>query len=147
MKIETHIKILLNSFRHWTGKDLVPVDKDIEKCIQNLWKTPFVIVSHGVEKDPILNYGNEMALKLWEMSWDEFVKIPSRLTVEPVNQEARDRLLARVTLNGFIEDYSGVRITSTGKRFFIEKAIVWNLLDQNNNYCGQAATFSDWRYL
>ncbi len=138
-----HLQILLKSFRHWTGNDFFPEHSNIHE----ISKAPFVLISHGIEKDPILNYGNEMALKLWEMSWDEFVKTPSRLTAETVSQAERDRLLARVTQQGFIDDYSGVRISSSGKRFLIENAIVWNLLDENNQYYGQAATFSHWRYL
>ena len=32
----------------------------------------------------MLNYGNRAALTLWEMSWEELTRTPSRLTAEPV---------------------------------------------------------------
>jgi hypothetical protein len=68
--------------------------------------------------------------------------MPSRKCVEPVTQEERDRLLAAAATKGYIDNYSGVRISSTGKRFQIEDVILWNVLDEQNQRCGQAAVFS-----
>lgn len=80
-------------------------------------------------------------MQLFEMSWDEFTRLPSRKSAESPNQEERSRHLALVKKNGFIDHYSGVRISSRGKRFLIENAVVWNLIDTGGNYRGQAATF------
>ncbi|MFI3122781.1 MAG: MEKHLA domain-containing protein [Methylococcales bacterium] len=55
--------------------------------------------------------------------------------------------MAQVTADGFIDNYQGVRISKTGKRFKISNAIVWNLVDDNGIYQGQAACFSDWEFL
>ncbi len=111
------------------------------------FEVPFVLVSHGTEADPILNYGNAAALALWEMSWEELTRTPSRLTAEAPNREERARLLAAVAECGFIDDYSGVRISKTGRRFRIAQATVWNLLDERGQDAGQAATFSRWEFL
>ena len=97
--------------------------------------------------DPVLNYGNAAALVLWEMPWAELTRTPSRLTAETPNREERARLLATVTARGFIDDYSGVRISKTGRRFRIAQATVWNLLDGCGNYSGQAALFSRREFL
>lgn len=112
-----------------------------------LFGAPFVLVSHGTEVDPVLNYGNRAALALWEMSWEELTRTPSRLTAEPVAREERARLLAQVTQHGHIADYSGVRITKSGRRFRIARAIVWNLRDGAGMHCGQAAMFDRWDFL
>ncbi|MFZ3166083.1 MAG: MEKHLA domain-containing protein [Candidatus Methanoperedens sp.] len=77
----------------------------------------------------------------------DFIKMPSRLTAEPVNREDRERLLEEVRRNGYIDTYRGVRISGKGRRFLIEKGTVWNIVDENNKYAGQAATFSRWTYL
>jgi hypothetical protein len=81
------------------------------------------------------------------MSWAELTRTPSRLTAEAPNREERARLLAAVTARGFIDDYSGIRISKTGRRFRIAQATVWNLLDEGGQHCGQAATFSSWEFL
>ncbi|MDE0827408.1 MAG: MEKHLA domain-containing protein [Akkermansiaceae bacterium] len=67
-----------------------------------------------------------------------------RFTAQAPNRAERARLLERVTTHGFIDDYSGVPISSTGQRFHIDQATVWNLLDDNGNKIGQAATFAQW---
>lgn len=94
-----------------------------------------------------MNYGNRAALALWEMSWEELTRTPSRLTAEAPNREARAKLLEAVARRGFIDDYSGVRISKTGRRFRIARATVWNLLTGDNQPCGQAAMFDRWEFL
>jgi hypothetical protein len=106
-----------------------------------------VVVSHGIEPDPVLNYGNRAALRLWEMSWEEFTRTPSRLTAEAPDRVERARLLQAVSQHGCIEDYSGVRISRTGRRFKIARATVWNLLSDSGEPCGQAAVFDQWQEL
>ena len=53
-------------------------------------------------------------------------------------------MLARLERHDLVDDYSGVRIAADGSRFRIERATVWNLLDENGARHGQAATFADW---
>ena len=48
---------------------------------------------------------------------------------------------------GAIEDYAGVRVSANGRRFMIEGATVWNVVDEDGRYYGQAATFPRWREL
>ena len=138
---------LLRSFKHWTGRDLIAPADASNRSAEELFHAPCAVVSHGTEPDPILNYGNQIALALWEMPWETFTQTPSRLTAEPVSREERARLLEEVTREGFIDRYKGIRISRSGRRFLIEQALVWNLLDGEGKYCGQAATFSRWRYL
>lgn len=73
--------------------------------------------------------------------------LASRLSSEaPVDHE-RIRLLDEVARRGYIEDYCGVRISASGRRFEIAGATVWNLIDEAGLYCGQAAKITQWRYL
>ncbi len=132
---------------HFTGRRLLDVDLDGIDLARALYEAPMVVVSHGTESDPVLNYGNATALSLWGMSWEEFTKTPSRFTAEAPNREERARLLAAVTAGGHIDDYSGVRITRDGRRFRIARATVWNLVTESGEPCGQAATFSRWEWL
>jgi hypothetical protein len=146
-QIIKHIEYLLQSYKRWTGHELIPPESSPHECAKALFDQPFVVLSHGTQADPILNYGNKAALDLWELTWEEFTKMPSRLTAEPVNREDREHLLEQVRRNGFIDTYSGVRITGSGRRFLIERGTVWNIVDKKNKYVGQAATFSEWKYV
>lgn len=140
-------QLLLDSFHHWTGRELIVRQGAPVAQAEALFGAPFVVVSHGTEEDPILNYGNRMALALWEKSWEEFTRTPSRLTAEPVNRTERERMLVQAAACGFIDDYRGVRISGSGKRFLVEHAVVWNVIDAQGTVQGQAATFSQWSFL
>ncbi|HEY9205134.1 MAG TPA: MEKHLA domain-containing protein [Candidatus Methanoperedens sp.] len=142
-----HIQRLLDSYRHWTGRELIPAEKPPKERTRALFYQPFIVLSHGTQEDPILNYGNQAALALWEMTWEEFTSMPSSLTAEPMNRAERARILSQVTRNGYVDDYRGVRISKSGRRFLVERATVWNILDENGRYAGQAATFDHWTYL
>jgi hypothetical protein len=138
---------LLASYRHWIGTELLEPHGGPAVASRSLFHAPFVVVSHGIEKDPMLNYGNRMALNLWEMSWDELTATPSRLTAEAINRAERERMLREADTRGHIADYRGVRISKSGRRFLIERAVVWNVVDSTGRRLGQAATFSEWRFL
>ena len=156
-------QLIARSLKHWTGRTLLPgagvqasagsPDKlklELQRgapFAEKVFQAPFVLVSHGTEADPVLNYGNAAALALWEMAWAELTRTPSRLTAEAPNREERARLLAAVAANCFIDDYSGIRISKNGRRFRIAQATVWNLLDERGNFAGQAAMFSRWEFI
>ncbi len=138
------IRWLLDSHARWLERELVDRSGEIEAQSERLFRAPFVVVSHADSEDPVLNYGNRQALDLWEMDWAEFTATPSRLTAEPVNRDERADMLRRVAAHGFVTDYRGVRISRTGRRFLVERATVWNVVDEDGGKRGQAAAFSRW---
>lgn len=141
---EAHARLLMDSYRRLTGKELIEATEDASPA-DVMAEAAAIVLSHGTENDPVLNYGNKAAMALWEMDWDAFVRTPSRLTAEPMEREERAGFLARVAKQGFVDDYTGIRVSSTGKRFYILNATVWNLEDENGTIRGQAATFSAYR--
>jgi hypothetical protein len=146
-KIVSWTQIILDSYQKIVKNELIVRENNPIDETKVLYHAPFVVVSHDTQTDPILNYGNEIALNLWEMSWDIFIKTPSRLTAEPMNRQDREEMLKLVNARGFIDNYRGVRISSKGKRFYIDRAIVWNLVTPENELCGQAAAFSEWSFI
>ncbi len=140
-------QMIARSLKHFTQRELLPGNFSPAELAEKVFHAPFVLVSHGTEADPVLNYGNQAALALWETTWDELTRTPSRLTAEAPNRAERARLLAAVTQHGFIDDYSGIRISKTGRRFKISRATVWNLLSENGQPGGQAAMFAQWELL
>lgn len=142
-----HSRLLLDSYRHLTGKSL-PVDsKDAVQIAKQLFHAPFAVLSHDTSTDPVFNYANLAALKLFGFSWEEFTALPSRLSAEPVDRAEREKLLQAVSTKGFIDHYQGIRITREGARFQIIDAVVWNLHDAGGVYRGQAACIEHWRML
>ena len=140
-------QLLLNSFRHWTTRELLERVGDPGCQAHKLFRSPFVVVSHGMEEDPLLNYGNQVALQLWVLTWEQLVKTPSRLTAELTNRAEREWMLEQARTRGYLDTYRGVRISSTGRRFLVENALIWNVVDAKGQRVGQAATFSQWTWL
>lgn len=140
--LQRKLILIAESFQRLTGKTLVD-----NPSPEAFWNAPRVIVAHGTEADPVFFYGNRLALEVFAMDFQSFIQLPSRYSAEPVNREERARLLERVSRDGFIDDYSGVRISAKGQRFQIAQAVVWNLIDAEGRVHGQAATFDRWRVL
>lgn len=139
-----HLKLLRRSLRACTGRDLIEGAVSDTEAARRVFHAPFVLLSHNADADPIFTYGNLQALALFGVSWEQLTTMPSRLTAEWPERQERERLLAEVAAKGVIEDYSGIRKAFDGKRFRIQRATVWNLVDPNGIYRGQAATFQDW---
>ena len=138
------VTLLCQSLIHWGGPNLVPPDIPEPDAARFLYHAPFVLVSHDTRPDPVFQYGNETALRLFEMSWEEFTNLPSRLSAETLHQDDRNRLLAEVSAHGMIRNYAGIRISRGGHRFRIRNGMVWNLLGADGRACGQAACFKHW---
>ena len=135
--------LLAASFAHWTGRALI-ASADIAEA---LYHAPFALVSHGTQADPIFRYANRTAQQLWGLDWDAFIRMPSRLTAEPVAAAERQRLLDTATRQGYVDDYRGVRITADGRRFRIEDTSLWNVTDAAGTRHGQAALIPQWTWL
>ena len=135
---------LILSFRTCVGRDLITASGDEIENAKALFAAPFALLSHGMQDDPVLNYGNHTALTLWEMDFARFTQMPSRLTAEPMLREERQRLLETAARKGYIDDYSGVRISASGRRFLISNVVLWTVTDAHGAKCGQAAVFDTW---
>jgi hypothetical protein len=141
-----HAMRLVESHLRLTGRALLPGGAAAEVA-RALYRAPFVVLSHDTGDDPLFTYANLAAQERFELPWAEIVGMPSRFSAEPLARDERQRLLERVARDGYIDDYSGVRIAKSGRRFMIRRATVWNLVDAHGGKVGQAATFSDWQAL
>lgn len=134
-------ELLTESFARLVGAPLVPEGATAPWLYED---APFVVVAHNTDADPRFVYANKRAQACFEYPWDEFITLPSRLSAEAPNREERARVLEAVTRDGFIRGYRGVRISKSGRRFWIDDGIVWQLLDADGVSRGQAATFASW---
>ncbi|AFY74029.1 MEKHLA domain-containing protein [Synechococcus sp. PCC 7502] len=142
-----HVELLRLSFKRLIGKEFFSAAISDQDLAKSIFYAPFMLLSHNTAPDPIFNYGNQTALHLFEMTWQELTKLPSRQSAEPILQEERSLLLKTVSEQGYINNYSGVRISKSGKRFLLQNAIVWNLIDAQGVYYGQAAICDQWDFL
>ena len=138
-------QLILGNHRRLFGRDLVAID-DPARAAEILFDAPPAVLSAlgPFGSDHLFNYANRTALNLFEYQWNELIGQPSSKSAEPVHREERRRLLDEVGRHGFIQNYSGIRISRTGRRFRIVNATVFNLLDNAGDYLGQAATFARW---
>ncbi|MEY2700382.1 MAG: hypothetical protein RIQ52_1137 [Pseudomonadota bacterium] len=139
---------IAGSYTHWTGQSLCPaIHLDSSQQAQWLHAAPWALLAHDGQPDPVFIYGNQQAQSLFAMDMATLCRTPSRLSAERPLQHERAQLLETVARQGFISHYSGIRISSEGRRFRIQDAWVWNLLDDDGQACGQAACFDRWTWL
>ncbi len=134
--------LLTGSYERLVGEALVPEGADAKWLYE---QAPFAVLAHDGSNDPKFIYANKCAQACFEYSWDEITKLPSRLSAGPADRAERRALLDQVAQHGFMSGYRGVRVAKSGRRFFIEEGIVWELIDAEGHAHGQAATFSSWR--
>ncbi|HEY0219045.1 MAG TPA: MEKHLA domain-containing protein [Afipia sp.] len=132
--------LLTGSFARLVGGALVAEGQGPQWLYSD---APFAVLAHDGSSDPRFIYANCTAQTCFGYPWRELIGLPSRLSAEAPERAERQRLLEAVAREGFIADYKGVRIAKSGRRFWIEQAIVWQLIDSNGRLHGQAATFSD----
>jgi len=135
-------ELLRNSYARVVGRDLLQPGQDAGWLYR---RAPFALLAHNTESDPRFIYANCTAQKCFEYSWDELVQLRSRFSAQAPDQLERQSQLEEVTRNGYISGYRGVRISRSGRRFWIENAVVWQLLDETGMSHGQAAKFDSWR--
>lgn len=134
--------LLTGSFATLVGRPLVPPGRDAAWLYG---EAPFAVLAHDGGADPCFVYANRTAQACFEYDVDAIVGLPSRLSAEAPEREARQALLDAVARDGFAEGYRGVRVTRSGRRFWIEDGVVWSLRRPDGSVAGQAATFASWR--
>jgi len=138
--------LLVSSFRRTVGLEppfLEPAERPSAAWLYEEARHP--VLAHNTDPDPRFIYANKAAQACFEYGWDEMVSLPSRLSAEPVDREDRQRLLDSVARQGFATGYAGLRIAKSGRRFWIEDGVVWQLIDGDGAVRGQAATLAKWR--
>jgi PAS domain-containing protein len=133
-------KLLAESYSRLLGKSLVPDGLTLAQGARWLYdEAPFGILAHNTAPDPVFVYGNRRAQALFGYDWNEITSLHSRLSAEAPERRERQAFLDQVERDGFVTGYRGIRVTRSGARFWIENATVWQLVDGDGIYRGQAA--------
>ena len=89
-----HAELLLESYERLLHSPLIahgerqlhvlhtPIGDRVSRA-KALYESPVVVVSHDTRADPVFNYANLAAQRLFELEWDRFVQLPSRLSAGP----------------------------------------------------------------
>jgi hypothetical protein len=136
--------LLTSSYCRVLGKPLVAMGRGAQWLYHD---ANFVVVAHNTDQDPRFIYANRAAQICFGYSWDEFIALPSCLSAEAPDRAERQALLDTVTCKGFASGYRGLRITKSGRRFWIEDGLIWQLVGEDGLVSGQAATFRKWRHV
>src|SRR5690349_19634177 len=82
------LELIVESHQRLTGRPLLPDGGGPEA----LWAAPFVVLAHGTEADPVFFYANRTALGLFEVTAEQLLAMPSRLSAEAPDRNERARL-------------------------------------------------------
>ncbi len=141
----TFFDLLASSYSRLVGTPLVPAEQDSKDAARWLYEAaPFCVLAHNTGPDPIFIYGNKAAQTCFEYTWEELTSLRSRLSAEEHDREERQRLLDLVKRHGFTTGYRGLRVAKSGRRFWIDNAVVWQLIDREGVLHGQGAVFREW---
>ena len=145
--LKDYVYLITSSLKKLANIEIVDFSLSLEDQAKQAFNSNYVLLAHNGANEPIFNYANKTALKLFEMSWEEFTTMPSKYSAESDERGKREQFLADVAENGYSKNYSGIRISKSGRRFEIKKVILWNVYDSENNRIGQAAVFDEYNYL
>ncbi|MET0384898.1 MAG: MEKHLA domain-containing protein [Polyangiales bacterium] len=137
---------LLDSHAALLGGSLAPPELSPRDAADWLYgEAGFAVLAHDTQADPCFVFANLAAQRVFEREWSELVGIPSRLSAQPGERAERAALLDAVQRDGYSRDYRGLRVAKSGRRFWIEQTVLWNVRDAAGALVGQAAMFASTR--
>lgn len=145
--LKDYIFSITSSLRELANINIVDPSLNLEEQAEQVFNAGYVLLAHNGTSDPIFNYANQTAMDLFEMPWEEFTQMPSKYSAESDERGKRDAFLAEVAAKGYSNNYSGIRISKSGRRFEIKNVTLWNVNDSEGNRIGQAAMFKEYTYL
>ena len=145
--LKDYIHIITKNLKELANINIVDSCLSLEEQAKQIFNAGYILLAHNGTDDPIFNYANQTALELFEMPWDEFIGMPSKYSAESDERSKREEFLAEVKEKGYSNNYSGIRISKSGKRFEIKNVILWNVYDSEGKRIGQAAMFDEYNYI
>jgi len=135
------VRHLLDSYWRYFERDLVRRQTP-EADAYDLFRDELVIVAHEPGTNPYKTfvYGNDQALELWAVGWNQLMVTPSRMTTPAEHQAERQQAFDEVAVQGFKRGYPGIRQTLDGRQFRIV-ADIWKVSGPDGEDLGLAAAF------
>jgi PAS domain-containing protein len=131
--------VILDSFRRLLGRELIGRTGDAGEDARRLFELPLGVLAHDTATTPLLDWANRAAAAAFDATPEELLGRPSAATAPADASADRERLFETLRRHGFVTGYTGMRITTTGRRFLIEDVTVLELRDGRGNPAGHAA--------
>ncbi len=144
------VNLIFDSYQQAFGRPLLAFQSSESyrrTLSQEIFAMRMPLLAHDTSSDPLIMYANSSALLLWHCCWDEMVGIPSRVTVPAHCFAERSAALTRAATKTSLTGYTGIRVDSLGREFYIKNARIWTIWSDIGISCGQAATFPSWWFL
>ncbi len=150
--IQMQSELILDCYQVSIGKSLkerLGIDHNMigAELAEALFEASAAILSHDIiiidgKRDNVYNYANRTALQVFERTFAEQTRIPSRKSVAEGedSQLSRNTLLTACFTKGWVK-FDATRVSATGKTVQLKDAILYNLFDKRGIYYGQAVVF------
>ena len=136
------VEALLAAYAAALSESLVPREVPAADAAAWLYReAEIAVVAHDTQADPCFVYANCAAQRCFERSRTELVGMPSRFSAEAPERAERAAMLEQVARDGYIRNYRGLRVAGSGRRFWIEGGVIWNVRHPDGMLWGQAACF------
>ena len=139
----THAELLHYSLLKHTGQVLLDDADDYGdfSATALACRTDAVILSHGTEESPLLNYGTRAALNLLDCEWDEFVSLEwSDCLLASAATDLR-AVAAAVDEDGYKDGIALECVSTYGQRFVVRDALAWRVDLEDGTPAGRALMF------
>lgn len=131
--------LILDSFRHRLGRDLVERSGEAIEDARRLDELPLAVLAHDSSAQPRLDWVNRAAAEAFDATPSRLLGMLSAETAPADAAQDRGRLFEALEETGFVSGYSGIRISVSGRRFMIEDVTVLTLTDAAGRPAGHAA--------
>jgi len=131
--------VILDSYRRLLGRELIDRSGDAADDARRLFALPKAVLAHDTGRPAILDWVNAAAAAAFDAAPEALLGRPSASTAPADAAPERETLFVRLRERGFVEGYSGVRVSLTGRRFVIADVTVFELRDRDGRTAGHAA--------
>lgn len=137
-----HMNLMRNNLVRAGGVDIFNFSKAGVEAAERMFHAPFALFSYGNEEEPIYNYANLTALKLFDISWEDLTQTRIQDSFEAEEWKKHLGIMNQVQEKGALPNYCSSRKIKTGKSFHFKKGIIWSLKDEYLTHTGQAVVFT-----
>nr|ANH56717.1 class III homeodomain-leucine zipper protein [Spirogyra pratensis] len=140
---------ILQNYRTYVGSDLILVDHlQPQELLQAFWNFKDAIICIAWKQAAVeLVFANKAGLDMLEVGSGGLSEIPWEKTMDEVGKKAILGAFTTVMSQGYAQLSYGLRISKTGRPVCYDSAIVWKVMDADDNLQCIAISHSGWSFI